>query len=1040
MDNLSSGIYISHTVESVLDDRDGKQLMTEALYLYGVMLLLLDARIEGVVRERLLISFYRYKGPADVPNIEDVCMLCRSTGFTPGAARRLANYPEDYFARMTLPRPVIQLILGRLRSDDIYNQIANFPQPEHRSTALASQASMLYIILFFAPELLQRENATMREICDKYFSDNWIISYYMGFVVDLSVAWEPYRAARAALASTIALQNVRQVHARHIQNYRRLRQDLKQYLTEGVLVEEYVLDNIQPLLHCLRDSNVTLRWIMLHQTSKQKKIADVAAQGITKREVLHFLLLVSQFEFILKRIFQHLLNSKQERWNALKGNCTERMTELAEYFSGNRMLSRITKNEDLESWFKSIGGEIGSLDYSDATLAGRKIQQLVVALEEIEQFQQIENSLQIKQFLADTRSFLLQMIRTVNVSEGVMVNITVVADMSYGWEILGEFVPLMQEAIKERASVVLQLRSTFLKLASVLDQPLVRVMQAKSPDQESVAQYYSSELVAFVRRVLEIVPVSMFSILNEIFDIQTNRLRELPAKLPKDQLREFAQYDVRQHLAAATHQISVFTEGILAMKKTLIGVIQVDPKQLLEDGVRKELVRQITFAMHQALQFPQHRLQEFEHRLQVLAARLDGFKRSFEYIQDYVNMYGLKIWQEETSRIMNYSIEQECNVFLKKKVYDWQSKFQSDAVPIPVLPPTDDKSVNFVGRLSRELLELTSPRRVIYSRQNGAWIDPQTHSDVVGVRTFALMNHSVGVTGLCGVDRFLGFIITRDLVKFTQVFRREVDRTLLQQLGGVYQELQPLTSNPPAALRIYQAAEKRVSRLWPFLLDIAVRIGQCQLLRLHLQNELNFSCQLDSNVLASTLTTMNSALLNDVAAHYNNPEQRPYPSVENPLLSELSQFLDAAGMGAPLDRIYIASDPLSSLDFVLFLFVLHCLPKLAVDPSLGLLVGRSTKDGIDGIPLTVGLATLLRQFHSIYIRQFVQLLGQHIRVSIDAAKDTIKSSSRDGRATEFPPEVRHMLCLATDFARYASLPDDVFDAAIPRYLLEGFLA
>ncbi len=26
---------------------------------------------------------------------------------------------------------------------------------------------------------------------------------------------------------------------------------------------------------------------------------------------------------------------------------------------------------------------------------------------------------------------------------------------------------------------------------------------------------------------------------------------------------------------------------------------------------------------------------------------MSGFRRSFEYIQDYVNIYGLKIWQEE---------------------------------------------------------------------------------------------------------------------------------------------------------------------------------------------------------------------------------------------------------------------------------------------------------------------------------------------------------------------------------------------------------
>jgi len=55
-------------------------------------------------------------------------------------------------------------------------------------------------------------------------------------------------------------------------------------------------------------------------------------------------------------------------------------------------------------------------------------------------------------------------------------------------------------------------------------------------------------------------------------------------------------------------------------------------------------------------------------KLEQLAAVMDGFRRSFEYIQDYVNIYGLKIWQEEMSRIVNYNVEQECNSFLRTKV------------------------------------------------------------------------------------------------------------------------------------------------------------------------------------------------------------------------------------------------------------------------------------------------------------------------------------------------------------------------------------
>ena len=36
---------------------------------------------------------------------------------------------------------------------------------------------------------------------------------------------------------------------------------------------------------------------------------------------------------------------------------------------------------------------------------------------------------------------------------------------------------------------------------------------------------------------------------------------------------------------------------------------------------------------------------ELEPKLLALAEQMNGFLRSFEYIQDYVNIYGLKIWQ-----------------------------------------------------------------------------------------------------------------------------------------------------------------------------------------------------------------------------------------------------------------------------------------------------------------------------------------------------------------------------------------------------------
>lgn len=78
----------------------------------------------------------------------------------------------------------------------------------------------------------------------------------------------------------------------------------------------------------------------------------------------------------------------------------------------------------------------------------------------------------------------------------------------------------MQAGIKNNPALVIKLRATFLKLASALDLPLLRISQAGSSDLVSVSQYYSGELVNYVRTVLQIIPESMFQILEQIIQMQ----------------------------------------------------------------------------------------------------------------------------------------------------------------------------------------------------------------------------------------------------------------------------------------------------------------------------------------------------------------------------------------------------------------------------------------------------------------------------------------------------------------------------------------
>lgn len=1046
LEDLEEGIYIQHSLESVLINDDGKQLLCEALFLYGVMLIIIDTKIEGVVRERILVSYYRYsaqKAAAGDSNIDDVCKLLRSTGFSnaPGA-KRPPNYPESYFNRVHINSEYVNMVIGRLRSDDIYNQISAYPLPEHRSTALATQASMLYVILYFEAEILHNQQAKMREIVDKHFPDNWVISVYMGMTVNLLDAWSPYKAASTALNNTLEAGNIREQASKYANKLEKLHIPLEKYLKEGVLTEEFVLDNIPKMMNVMRDSNVTLRWLMLHTAAlspsadtnkrcrllREQVLADAKFNPLT---VFRLLLSVGQFEFKLKEMFKHMLNEKQNKWEEHKKEGSERMQELGEVFSGTKPLTRVEKNENLQAWFTDMSRQITSLSFDDSTSAGRKIVQLIQALEEVQEFHQLESNLQVKQFLADTRKYLHQMIRTINIKEEVLITIQIVADLSYAWTIIDSYTGFMQKGIQKDPSLVIKLRATFLKMASALDLPLMRINQANSPDLMSVSQYYSGELVSYVRKVLQIIPQTMFSLLAVIIEMQTNKIKEVPTRLEKDKMKEFAQLDERYEVAKLTHSISVFTEGILMMKTTLVGIIKIDPKQLLEDGIRKELVQQVASALHKGLMFnPKAKMSELMPKLELLGDRMDGFRRSFEYIQDYVNIYGLKIWQEEVSRIINYNVEQECNSFLRTKVQDWESIYQSTAIPIPVYPPVDE-SVNFIGRLAREIIRITDPKVTSYIDPMKAWYDSKTKQELVNRKLFQKLQRSVGTFGLTGLDRLLCFMIVKELQNYQVLINRSVlnpkDKSWLEALSSFSKLVQPVKGIVGNPQKVYGGMTSKMAKLWPLFLDVILRVGQMQLLRRQIAHELRSSCKFDSKFLASTLQTFNDALMADIERHYQDPTL-PYPKEDNPLMYELTDYLESSGFHDPLSKIYITTKRLPHFPLFNFVLVISHLPKLVYTKSISGMTCKKPTDPLDAPPFVTGCITLLKQFHSENTEVFLALLGQYVRSTVDILPSV--------KSVELSQDALNVLVFLEDFIYYSGLSRKVIEAQVPPYLFD----
>jgi len=92
-----------------------------------------------------------------------------------------------------------------------------------------------------------------------------------------------------------------------------------------------------------------------------------------------------------------------------------------------------------------------------------------------------------------------------------------------------------------------------MKLSSILDSPIQRIIQSNSPDLISVSKYYSGLLIKFVKKVLQIIPISVFDNLQDIIKVLTQKMRKIPLKINRSELKTYAQWDQRKEIAKLTH-------------------------------------------------------------------------------------------------------------------------------------------------------------------------------------------------------------------------------------------------------------------------------------------------------------------------------------------------------------------------------------------------------------------------------------------------------------------------------------------------------
>jgi len=1007
------------SIESLMNDPEGKQLLGESLYLYGVILLQMDYHIPGLVRERLLVAFNRWRGRSMLLNYSKVCEVCRSTGYVYGQPYP-SMYPVEYVNRLPFPEKFVNLLIGRYRNDDIYFMLQNYPESEHRSVAFATQGQMLFIFLFFAPNILVKDEFVMNEIVNKFFFDNWVVPYFMGYLFDLSAIWAPFKCANAAIQK-IMKESSQNYYKRHMARMPELHKNIKDILSDGFTKVEQLLDGINNFVKVDRDANVTLRFLILHTQNIGKKVEFPCSRD----ELLAFLLDLSQFEFELKTALENALNSKTELWNETRSKAANVLQQLSVSYSGTTGLSSLQKDESLQKWFDSMAKEVSGIEPVNNVQNIQKIYQLIAALEKILPFQQISSTIIIKESVKNVINFMKTLARLLNVDEKYPPLIGTLSDFSYGFGAIYSFIPLMQQRIKADPFSVLKLRATFLKMTSLLDLQLARIIQSESNDVESVSEHYSSIIVEYVRTVLEIVPISIFNVLDNIIHLRAHVIKELPNRIQRTHLKQYAQLEDRAKLASFTKEISILTSGVLAMKTTLMGVITVDPKKMLEEGIRKQLVKKIISVLYRCINLPKNEKMTQHAFLQIIDSvgrELDGIRHSFEYMGDYVNIDGLRIWHHEYSRIMCFLVEQESNRFLKKKIQGWQSEYQSKIAPIQLLKPPNKDCNTCIGYLTNALIELTSHQNSIYCAITGGWLQPQTGEEVLGTKTISRLCNSIGIEGTSSIDILLSFILANNIKLFFQTY----EKASFSNFSGLMNHLLDLWPNPPESLNIYNELFSKVkgeSQEWTKLICV---IGQLQLLKTTIDAHMALKCKLEAESLDFMLQNTNQTVLQAIKQFYRDPTHNPYPSSN--LISVLSTYLENCGLCVPLEKIYTISQPLPEVSLALFALTISnlCNNKLQEHNKLHTLVRNELYSHYEFI---VGIITTLRQMNASHLYSYLTFIGQYVNILLITPLNQQGKLETCG-GVPISRELKYLMLFVKDFENLSNSPRRMVDTFI----------
>ena len=497
---------------------------------------------------------------------------------------------------------------------------------------------------------------------------------------------------------------------------------------------------------------------------------------------------------------------------------------------------------------------------------------------------------------------------------------------------------------------------------------------------------------------------------------QTNKLQVLPTKLERTKLKEYMFASDRDALAKVTYSVAMLTEGVLSIKATTLGVQVIDPKDLLRQGVRKQLLRRIVAIMQEHLVYKQSksffrlepssgRSKDFLRKLDLASKHLNGMKRSLEYIQDYIQVHGMSIWHDELSKLLSFLCDRHVH---KGKLFSSNSRISdvmsndSLAEDIAALDAIyRDVPHSFLSSLVDEVLFLTSPFSCTYSYPLCGWFNAMNGEEEIGLHTFERIRGAVGSCGCFAMDTIMSSQIADHIKACGQAVATACDSAVKKDVLN----FKFLLSNARSSAVLTQLSKivalvdkgkhlREVCKLLPL-------IGQAQLVRRHISIELTSCAKHDSGDYVRALQCLNWVVVaherNLVVGGENRTQGHEGGGEECASLRKLAAHLELTGTCDPMAKIYHRLAHEDGAGALLCVLTLVCLANYVHGGKRGVVPHTRKAAAVpDFTVVCVGLVTVLNQYPLEHRLEWMRLLRLFHKLKLLEGQATAKAQQQDG--------------------------------------------